>query len=203
MNRQAAFLLPHAVSLLRPLLGAGVLFGMRPTPDSLLLLPVVLLACATDWVDGELARRLGSQTRAGRVVDNLCDFFFLLLVFAFLAESQAWSPPFWGRLARNWSGANWLPAIALVSSFGIYFVRLCIEMAAGREPERSPRGHTAGVSNYLLVVGGAVELLPGVNLGPWLLEPAIVSVALLNLAAVGENLRLLFHRSGAGPRMPS
>jgi len=203
VNRQAFSLLPHAVSLLRPLLGAGVLLGLRPTSESALLLSVVLVACATDWIDGELARRLGSQTRAGRVVDNLCDFFFLLFVFAFLAECRAWSPPFWGRLAQHWDGANCLPVFALLASFGIYFVRLCLEMAAGREPGRSRHGHTAGVSNYLLVVVGAVELLPGVNLGPWLLEPAIVGVALLNLAAVGENLLLLFHRTGAGPRMPA
>jgi phosphatidylglycerophosphate synthase len=189
-------LVPHAVSLLRPVLGVAVVAGVTPRSESLLLLPVVLLACLSDWVDGELARRTGSQTIGGRLVDNTCDFAFLLCVFAFLARCQVWSPPVWGRLAHHWGGANWLPVCALLASFGIYFVRLCTEIAAGREPMRSPRGHAAGVSNYLLVVAGAVELLPGVNLGPWLLEPAMVGVALLNLAAVGENLLLLFSRPG-------
>jgi hypothetical protein len=47
------------------------------------------------------------------------------------------------------------------------------------------------VSNYLLAVFGAAEMLPGVNFGPWLLEPAMVSVALINFLAVPENLRLM------------
>lgn len=203
MSGRAAALLPHAVSLLRPALGLAVLAGVAPVRDNPLVLVAVAAAGASDWADGELARRLGTDTRAGRVVDNLCDFFFLLALFAFLAEAEVWTPPVWGRLARHWDGANWLPVYALLSSFGVYFVRLCRDLAAGRDPERSPRGHTAGISNYLLVLAGAVEMLPGVNLGPWLLEPAMVGVALLNLAAVGENLRLLFHRGGAGPTMPA
>jgi len=194
---------PHVVSLLRPAFGVVVLACLEPARDNPLLLPFVLAACATDWADGELARRLGTGTRAGRLVDNLCDFVFLLLVFAFLARCEAWTPPVWGRLARHWDAANWLPVYALLASFSVYFVRLLRDLAAGRDPERSPRGHTAGVSNYLLVLAGAVETIPGVNLGPWLLEPAMVGVALLNLLAVPENLRLLFHRPQGGPTMPA
>lgn len=203
MSGPPASVLPHAVSLLRPAIGLAVLAVLAPGVDHVLVLGAVLAAGASDWADGELARRLGTDTRAGRVVDNLCDFFFLLAMFAFFAKGQAWSPPVWGRLVRHWDGANWLPVYALLASFGPYFVRLCREMAAGREPGRSPRGHTAGVSNYLLVLAGAVEMLPGVNLGPWLLEPAVVGVALLNFAAIGENLRLLFHRGDGGPTMPA
>lgn len=195
--------LPHAVSLLRPAIGIAVLAALSRAGDSVILLPLVLVACATDWLDGELARRVGSATRAGRLVDNLCDFVFLMCIFAFLAECRVWSPPVWGRLARDWGGANTLPVWALLASFGVYFVRLCRDMAAGRDPERSPRGHAAGVSNYLLAVGGAAEMLPGVDFGPWLLEPAMVGVALLNAAAVWENLRLMFHPQGGAPKMPA
>ena len=99
---------------------------------------------------------------------------------------------------RHWSEVNWLPLYALLASFGVYFVRLCLEMASGRESVRSPRGHAAGVSNDLLAVAGAVEMLPGVRLGPWVLEPAMISVSLLNILAVPENVRLLFFRP-AGP----
>lgn len=203
MSGRVASFLPHAVSLLRPAIGVTVLAVLAPSQETPLLLAAVLAACATDWADGALARRLQVDTRAGRVVDNVCDFVFLLLVFAFLARAEAWTPPVWGRLARHWDGANWLPVYALLASFGVYFVRLVRDLAAGRDPERSPRGHTAGVSNYLLVAAGAVEMLPGVNLGPWLLEPAMVGVALLNLLAVPENLRLLFHRPQGGPTMPA
>lgn len=202
MTASTARLVANAVSLSRPALGMAVL-GLLPRGETVLLLPVVLAACASDWIDGQLARRYGSQTPGGRIVDNLCDFFFLLCAFAFLAQARAWSPPVWGRLVRHWSDANWLPLFALAASFGVYFVRMCLEMSAGREPARSPRGHSAGVANYGLVIAGSVEVLPRVGLGPWLLEPAMVGVALINLAAVVENLRLIFHRAGDEPRMPA
>jgi len=195
--------LPHAVSFLRPLLGIAVLVAVAPTRESAVLLPLVLLGCLTDWVDGELARRSATQTLRGRLVDNFCDFAFLLCLFVFLAQAEVWTPPVWGRLARQWDGANWLPVYALLASFGVYFLRLCLEMAGGREPARSAKGHAAGVCNYILVVVGAVEMLPGIDLGPWLLEPAMVTVALLNVLAVPENVRLMFHRGGGAPRMPA
>ena len=203
MSTSATTLLPQVVSLVRPVLGAVVLVHLARGAENTLLLPIVLTACATDWLDGELARRSGATTRAGRVVDNLCDFIFLLCVFAFVAQCEIWSPPVWGRAVRHLAEVNWLPVPALVASFGVYFVRLCRELAAGREPERSSRGHAAGVCNYLLAVAAGVEMLPGVNLGPWLLEPAMLSVVLVNLAAVAENVRLLFHRRDDGPTMPA
>lgn len=203
MTTSISPLLPHAVSLLRPVLGIGVLAAIAPRGESLVLLPLVLAGCFSDWVDGEIARRTGTQTRGGRVVDNLCDFVFLLCMFAFLASAEVWTPPVWGRLVRNWEGANWFPVYALLASFGVYFVRLCFEMAAGREPVRSPRGHAAGVSNYVLAVVGAAEMFPGVDFGPWLLEPVMVTVALLNILSVPENVRLMFHRGDSAPRMPA
>jgi phosphatidylglycerophosphate synthase len=193
--------LPHLVSFCRPLIGAFLLLGLHPRVETALPLVLVLAACASDWLDGELARRAGGGTLAGRLVDNLCDFALLLAVFGFLAQAAVWTPPVWGRLARHLDSANWLPVGALVASFGVYFARLCRDMAAGREPARSPRGHAAGVSNYMLAVAGAVEHLPGFTLGPWLLEPAMLSVVLLNLVAVPENVRLMFHPDPGGPRM--
>jgi phosphatidylglycerophosphate synthase len=184
-------LLPHAVSLLRPLLGVLLLSRVSAEGAQTVVLPIVLLACASDWADGELARRAGATSRTGRLVDNLCDFAFLSCLFAFFALGDVWSPPVWGRLVRNWADANWLPLYALLASFGVYFARLCLDFVAGRDPVRSPRGHLAGVSNYLLAVLGAVEMLPGVGLGPWVLEPAMVTVALLNILAVPENVLLV------------
>jgi phosphatidylglycerophosphate synthase len=196
--------LPAAlVSFIRPVLGVAVVGGLLPLADSSLLLWLVLVACTTDWFDGEVARRFGEPTKSGRVIDNLCDFAFLLCVFAYFARIDLWSQPVWGQLLRHWNGVNWLPVIALVASFGLYFVRLMLELRAGREPERSPRGHVAGVSNYLLAIVGAVETLPGVSLGARLLESLMAAVVLLNAAAVFENARLMFHRRPGGPKMPA
>jgi len=203
VTTRSSSLLPNAVSLLRPVLGVAVLASFPPSSDSAWLLPLVLFGCFTDWVDGELARRGATQSTGGRLVDNLCDFAFLLCLFVFLAQAEVWTPDVWGRLARYWDGSNWFPVYALLASFGVYFLRLCLDMRAGREPARSANGHAAGVCNYILVVVGAAELYPGVNLGPWLLEPAMVTVALLNVLAVPENVRLMFHRPGGGPRMPA
>lgn len=193
--------LAHAVSALRPLLGIAVFALVDPGRESFLVLPLVLLACASDWLDGEVARRIGTPSRAGRLVDNGCDVAFLLLVLVFLALGDVWSPPVWGRLARHWAEANWLPVLALAASFGVYGLRLGLDLKAGREPARSAKGHAAGVANYALVVLGAAELFPGVNLGPWILEPAMVTVALLNILSIPENVRLMFHRPGEGPTM--
>jgi len=159
-------LLPHAVSLLRPFLGVLLLTRVSTLGDSIVVLPIVLLACASDWMDGQLARRNSTPTRVGRLLDNLCDFAFLACLFAFLAQVELWSPPVWGRLVRNWSEANWFPLYALVASFGFYFVRLGLDMAAGREPERSPRGHAAGVCNYLLAVMSRMKL-PERSVASW------------------------------------
>lgn len=203
MKAPPASYLPHLASLSRPLLGGALLVAANPRVESFVPVAVVLAACATDWLDGRLARRAGGGSLAGRLVDNACDFALLACVFAFLARADAWTPPVWGRLVRHWDGANWLPLWALLASFGVYAVRLARDVAAGREPQRSPRGHAAGVANYLLAVAGAAERVPGFSLGPWLLEPAMLGVALLNLVAVPENLRLMFHRGDGGPRMPA
>ena len=47
-----------------------------------------------------------------------------------------------------------------------------------------------GIARSQAVVGG-VAVLPGFMMTPWILEPAFVTVALLNATAVSENLLLL------------
>ncbi len=203
-------LLPSAISLLRPVLGLYVLSGAVSVSSTTPLL-IVAIACVSDFVDGRVARALArdaqpaaeEQSYAGRLVDNLCDFGFLLCMFLFYAGAELWSPPVWGNLLRHWDGVNRLPVYALLSSFGIYFARLCTDVRAGRQPEGSPRGHAAGVANYGLAILGAVEMLPEIDLGPRLLESAMLGVALLNAAAVLENAALMFHRQRGGPRMPA
>ena len=202
MSRTAPSAVAATISLARPLLGATLFFTLTPsTRESATAGILVAAACASDWLDGEVARRSGAETRTGRLIDNLCDVAFLLFAFAAFARLELWSPPVWGRFVRYMDAANWLPLFALVASFGSYAVRVAVDLRAGREPMRSPRGHAAGVLNYLLVVLGAVELWPGLALGPWVLEPAFLSVDLLNFLAVGENLFLMFPRAGSGPRM--
>ncbi|HXC50704.1 MAG TPA: CDP-alcohol phosphatidyltransferase family protein [Candidatus Limnocylindrales bacterium] len=215
-------LLPSAISLLRPVLGLYVLSGAVSTSSTVPLL-IVAVACVSDFVDGRVARAIDRgrapalgvdegaaakhadrwENYAGRLVDNLCDFGFLLCMFLFYAGAELWSPPVWGNLLRHWDGVNRVPVYALLASFGIYFARLCMDLRAARKPEGSPRGHAAGVANYGLAILGALEMLPDVDLGPRLLESAMLGVALLNAAAVLENAALMFHRQRGGPTMPA
>jgi len=194
-------LLPAATSLVRLVLGAAAIAGMVPPGDSLVPLAVVSAAAATDFADGRIARALGRETTAGRLVDNLCDFGFLSCIFVFDARAALWSPPVWGRLARHWAAVNDLPVLALTASFGLYFVRLSLALRAGHTPGRSARGHAAGIANYGLAFAGAAAMLPGMAPMPGLLEPVMLGVVLLNVAAVVENLALLFPRQPGGPRM--
>jgi phosphatidylglycerophosphate synthase len=196
----------NLVSLARPLLGLVVFVSLGASAESVVVLPVVVAACFSDWMDGELARRRGTESPRGRMLDGLCDAIFLALVFAAMARIDLWSPPVWGRAIQYWAGANWLPLIALAASFTPYLLRMRLDLAAGRSTLRSPRGHTAGVANYVLAIVGAVELWPGIHLGPWVLEPVFVTVALLNVGAVGENVAMLAaglpHRDGDGRKPP-
>jgi hypothetical protein len=52
------------------------------------------------------------------------------------------------------------------------------------------------VANYVLAWLGGVAVIPGLYLSPFLLEPAFLTVVLMNLSGALENLRLL----AVGPR---
>ena len=165
------------------------------TAESLYVLPAVLAACFTDYYDGQLARRSGNEGMAGRLLDNCCDAIFLGLVLAAFAQREIWSDPVWGSAVRYWEHANWLPLVMLFASFSLYLLRWAVCSMRDLPLLPSLRGHSAGVFNYVLVVIGAIQVLPGVDLTRWILEPSSVTVALLNATAVTDNVRLmLFNR---------
>ena len=56
----------------------------------------------------------------------------------------------------------------------------------------SERGHAAGVANYVLVLLGGLAVFPGVFVTRWLLEPAFVTVVLMNATAAVDNVGLVF-----------
>ncbi len=179
------------LSFSRLLLGAVVLFELSRREVSFLVLPSVALASASDYFDGRLARKGGQPGARGLLVDNLCDAAFLAMVFSGMALAQVWSRPPFGRALEYFSGANWLPVMALAGSFSVYLARQRFGT-----PARSPRGHAAGVANYVLAWLGGVAVIPGLYLSPFLLEPAFLTVVLMNLSGALENLRLL----AVGPR---
>lgn len=204
MSTGAGRLFAHLLSLARPVLGAAILMilgsGAR---DSFLVLPAALAACASDYFDGPLARRSGGDTTTGRLIDGLCDAGFLALALVAMARAQVWSGAALSAAASGWRGLDLLPVVALTTSFGVYLVRMSVQRHRGQVPARSTRGHRAGIANYALVLLGAAEVWPALALPRVLLELCCVAVALLNFAAVGENLALLFPRSAPRPTMRS
>jgi phosphatidylglycerophosphate synthase len=179
------------VSLSRVVLGALVLAELHRGAASYLVLPAVLLAAAADWLDGRMARALGSASPAGRLLDNLCDGAFLAMSFYGFAVQQVWSDPLTGSATRYWEYANWLPLLAFAAAFGLYLLRWGLCAFTGTPLQPSMRGHSAGVFNYVLAIVGGVAVLPDIHVTRWILEPTFVTVALLNASAASENLVLL------------
>jgi phosphatidylglycerophosphate synthase len=137
------------------------------------VLPLVLfvVAAASDFFDGILARRAGRPTAYGAILDIVADVAFVL--------------------AGTGAGAalglvpTAVPA-AIALSVGGYAVASAATTSHGREVRlaRSRIGHLGGVCNYALVgfIAGDV-LLPG-PAWRWILAAGSVAVVGVNLAAV-------------------
>lgn len=156
--------LPDALSLGRMLLGP--LFALSLDDAPIAPLSIALLACATDFVDGRLARALRTGSPRGAALDVSADGFFLLCALGSLAAL--------GRI----SIASPLAAMVALGALGLRWRR---EPPRGRAPRRLPDrvGHAAGVTNFALVLVAAAA--PLLHEGPWLWQ-ASLGVAALNLA---------------------
>ena len=166
-NRLAA----DALALSRLVLAGVLAFTLSHAPAHTLLPAVVfVLAAASDYVDGPLARRAGGPTRHGAILDSLADVAFVL--------------------AGTVTGAarGLVPAavpIAITLSFSLYALA---SVDARWGTARTIVGHRAGVANYALtgLVTGAVAF-PGAMVKP-VLAGASLAVIAINLAAVLERL---------------
>ena len=109
--------------------------------------PLVLFAFAagSDYVDGPLARRLGSASARGAVLDNVADVAFVL----------------GGAMTAAWLGlVAWVVPAAIGASVASYAIasRRLARAAGAPRLARTRVGHWAGVVNYVLagMVAGAV-----------------------------------------------
>jgi cardiolipin synthase (CMP-forming) len=81
--------LPNLVSLSRLLLAGWFVATGTPTVQG----GIIVLAGATDFLDGWLARRLGQRSRAGEILDPVTDKLFVLTVLVTLllrSRLRAW-----------------------------------------------------------------------------------------------------------------
>lgn len=85
-----------------------------------LSLAIFLIAAATDWVDGYLARKLNQVTELGKFLDPLVDK--LLVLAPLLALIELGQVPAWGVfliLARELSVAGWRVTPSLTGSTAV------------------------------------------------------------------------------------
>ena len=104
--------------------------------NSLAVVILFLLICASDYYDGPVARALGVDSDLGKVLDNLADITFLLVTLTYLVLTGV----------VPW----WIPT-AIALAFGQYTVDSWV--LAGRKTDvvlvSNPIGHWAGILNYI------------------------------------------------------
>lgn len=164
--------LPMLLSAGRIVLGPLYVLALGASAE--LPLIVATLAAASDFVDGRLARRLGSASRRGAVLDVVGDGVFVVCALSALAAQ--------GVVSRL------LPA-AVVLALGALAVAALRATRTSPPTDAPPRrgpadraGHFAGIANYALVLVASGALAASLRAG--FLMPVSVAVACLNLAPV-------------------
>lgn len=117
--------LPNAITLSRFLL-SFVLFGLIWTGTYWQTSAVVfVIAAATDFLDGYLARKYGQVTVLGRIMDPFVDKIIICGAFIFL---QQWDDPRPGSVITNGSGVNaWVSLIIVGREMFITSLRSILE----------------------------------------------------------------------------
>jgi len=133
-------------------------------------LAVWCLAAMSDYVDGPLARRRGTTSLRGAVLDNVADITFVLVGLT-------------GAAALGL--ISWVVPLSITLSAGLYAVA-SMRSPAGGALARSRVGHWAGVFNYacLGLVAGSVAW-PGHGWPPVFAAASVVTAG-INLAAVAS-----------------
>ena len=86
------FLIPCGLTALRAV-SAALLFWALTREMRIWAMVLFAFACATDYADGNLARKLGSCTRQGAYLDATADF--LVVLASFLAFARRDVYPWW------------------------------------------------------------------------------------------------------------
>lgn len=90
--------LPNAVSVLRILLIAPYVWLFLKHGNRGLLFAITLFIVFTDWIDGLLARKFHSESKAGEVLDALGDAIFIFTSWILLYGEGIFSFPVMGAL---------------------------------------------------------------------------------------------------------
>ncbi len=90
--------LPNVLTILRILVTPIVLILLygNALPGLAVALALFLLAAASDWLDGKIARKFEARSRLGQTLDPLADKVLVLGVFVMLCVVAPESAPWWG-----------------------------------------------------------------------------------------------------------
>ncbi len=168
--------LPDALTVSRFAMAAAWIAMRAGAPDAYgAFAALAILAAASDFIDGRIARWLGVAREAGGWLDSVADVTFVLVALSSYAAA--------GELP-------WMIPVLIATSFAQYAAdSLWLHRAAA--PVRSRLGHWGGILNYALVLAMASSApAPAVRAQIIGLVPAI---ALFYIAAIVE--RALAYRS--------
>ena len=182
-SRRASFTtlraqIPNALSSLRFALAAiWVELAMRGYHVRSAFAAIAILGAVSDFIDGRIARRLGTASGSGRWLDAIADVTFVLAAI----------------LCAAWAGEIpvYVP-ILIAISFSQYVIDSVVlgEPAAG--PIKSRLGHWGGIVNYALVIVLAFTPPPA-TIGAIVRDLAPL-IAMFYVAAILERA-WLFYRS--------
>ncbi len=168
--------LPNALSASRFVLAgiwiALVADGVAPRAPYIAL---VLAAWATDYLDGQLARRLDVASGVGRWLDAIADVTFVLA--AIISGAALGAVPYY------------IP-ILIAASFSQYALDSTLIARAGSGPIRSRLGHLGGMINYAIVI--VLAVIPPPALPGRLLREICPLIALFYISAISERAWLLY-----------
>ncbi|MEA2649353.1 MAG: hypothetical protein QOG61_1788 [Candidatus Binataceae bacterium] len=170
--------IPNALSSLRFALAAiWVDLAMHGYHGRAAFAAIAILGASSDFIDGRIARRLGTASGSGRWLDAIADVTFVLA--AILCAARAGEIPFY------------VP-ILIAISFSQYVIDSVVLGQPAAGPIKSRLGHWGGIVNYALVIMLAFAPPPA-TVGA-LVRDLAPAIALFYVAAISERA-WLFYRS--------
>ncbi|HEY9875461.1 MAG TPA: CDP-diacylglycerol--glycerol-3-phosphate 3-phosphatidyltransferase [Candidatus Obscuribacterales bacterium] len=163
--------IPNWITLSRLLVLPVLLYGLHnPTPTSRwICLAIFIVAAATDWLDGYLARKLNQISDLGKFLDPLVDK--LLVLAPLLAFIELGQVPAWGVfliLGREVAIAGWRVNQTTITGANVWgklktvsqIVAIALLIAPLPQVWQIPSLIAFWLSVALTLISGVIYLLP-------------------------------------------
>ena len=148
------------------------------SPDRTVLLGgIAIAASVSDFVDGRVARLLGTSSGTGRWLDGVANVTFVLAVLG----------------CEAWGGAIPVYVPALIAMSFTQYVADSMLRGEARGPIRSRLGHWGGVINYALAL--VLSFTPPPSLPGAIVKSCAPILALYYIAAIAERAAMYFRHS--------